>query len=369
MASGGVAEVSDGSAATPMWTPPEAVWAAVPPGGAAFIVALVLWRDGRGSCDPTEEEIGGLLRRDVSTVRRWGKEAAKTELVKRERRRRPDNTRGGYRYWLDLEKLGLSGGDRSDCAVAPPPVRKAQPCEEPTAQDARSPVDNTGATAQPTAQDERSGPGKLSGPIKREGARARVLSNPIPPSFAFRNSEQKAFMEAVAAACGVGLCRFDECEGLAESLAIAMDKWLVEGFDPDIDIVPTLKRLTAHHRAKPVYDFGVEWITKDIRDHHAARLAREAKRAAKAAGGVASADAPRAKRFSPSVSAAERAANMHKLADAIEAGTDRSIFNLQGNERWLEGAELDAAFARRVADLRAKASEMETADGGGGDGA
>lgn len=376
--------MSDGAAIAPMWMPPPDVWAKLDAGARMVTLALVLWRDGRGSCDPTEEELAALLGVHEATIRKHAKKVAEAGVAVRERRRRADNSLGGYRYWLDLEKLGLGGGDRANHAVAPPADSPADPSPEnpeataqPTAQITRSPVDNTGistgATAQPTAQIARS-----RARVTREGARARVLSNPIPPSFAFRDDEQRDFMQAVAAACGVGLCRFDECEGLTDSLAIAMDKWFVEGFDADLDIVPTLKRITAHPRAKPVYDFGVDWITKDIRDHRNARLAREARRAEKAAKGDASARKP-GRRGAPSeldrLLAKGRAEDTARRANALrstiarlEAGEGQD-FDLPQADRGREGHWRDDAFAAALKRAREELASLAVMEAeGAGDG-
>lgn len=373
--------MSDGSAIAPIWMPPADVWAKLGPGARVITLALLLWRDGRGSCDPTEKDLAALLGVGVSTVRKHAKEVAEAEIAVRERRRREDNSLGGYRYWLDLEKLGLAGGDRSNPAVGPAVDSPAEPSAkivDGTAQIERSGVDNPGADrsnpAVPTAQIERS-----HARVTRGGARARVLSNPIPPSFAFRDDEQKDFMEAVASACGPGLCRFDECEGLVDSLAIAMDKWLVvEGFDADLDIVPTLKRLTAHKRARPIYDFGVAWITDDIRAHRDARLTRETKRAAKAvkeAAGIA----PRRRgppgeldRFLAKGRAEDHARRVSTLRSTIarlEAG-DGQDFDLPKSERGLDGQWRDDAFAQALQRAReelAGLTAMEAEGAGNGE--
>lgn len=388
--------MSDGSAEAPLWMPDLGD---MPAGPARILIWLVVWRDGRGSCDPTNAELCKVTKLDEATVRRHTGWLEREGWAKRERRSRDDGSGlGGWRYWLNLQRLGLAPreGEREGAKYGGPSEGASENLTVVPGEGAKyggpyfapSVVDNCeGGRAQNIevaknrgSQNVEVAPGGRAQNVevqeKRGRARARVLSNPIPPSFAFRDDEQKNFMEAVAAVCGVGLCRFHECEGLDESLAIAFDKWMVEGLDADLDIVPVLKRITAHPRAKPIYDFGVAWITDDIRKHREARLAREAKKAAKAAAGEgkpqrrgASSELDRMLARGKTEDRHRRVAQLRRDIARIARGEGQD-FDLPASERSKEGTWRDDAFTAVLITLREELAGLEAVESvnGGGNG-
>lgn len=395
--------MGDGSQGPGLWAPR---WDDVPKGARPILLMLIVWRDGRGSCDPTHEEIAAALGLEARAVGRHMKWLTGAGYVKRARARERgnDGRMCGHRYWLHLDKLGLNhhvpeGLKVADGARSPPQNSTGSPPDNlsggqnvgasATRQFVQPPDNLTGgATGQFAHPPDNLTGGKTpenQGAYIEPGARAGAatgarISLPLPSSsfflsFPWEDEKTKKQAECVLLACGPKLGELGKQNDrvLASLAKVLSGPWAA--FDFERDVLPVVRHKTTE-RATALWDFGL--ITSNIETHWRRRL-RDEQQAARAAGlaaakgfggrggfagfaaGGADADARRR----------ERMRTLRRLLSDFEAGDRTMTFELAPKDRGLSGDWLEGAFAPVVAAWKAELERLVAEDGadGGGDGA
>lgn len=367
--------MSDGSAEAPLWMPDLGD---MPAGPARILIWLVVWRDGRGSCDPTNAELCKVTKLDESTVRKHTGWLANEGWAKRERRRREDGSLGGWRYWLDLEKLGLAGGTSTKSALPVGSVSPVENAAEAPPQNPPSPPEGRAGSRAENLQVPPPAEGGKSAGLIKPGACARA-DFPFPSSsyflsFPWRDEDTKAKAADILSVCELGLGRLDQQnDRVLISLAYVLDEGLWSGFDWDLDVKPTVKRKTAPG-GRVLWDFAL--ITSNIETAQARRL-KAAERAApskKPKGGFGSWRGSPA----PADVATKRARRIEALRNAIEtydrglqSGQDGELLNLRfelpHNDRHLSGEWLADALRPIIERYRAELAALEAEGAGNGE--
>ncbi len=344
------------------------------PEGVRFLLTVMRsWADARGSCDPSEADLVRYTGMGESTVRKhlvWaigsrnkdGSEKKKGNaadwISRSERRRLPDGTLSGYRYWLRLEKFGPTPDHRSKRAVvgevdaAGPTV--GNPVDEP-------PLNSSGGAPEPPL-DLSTPPLKTSGgdvemsggyglktddilDPSRERARAFPFSNSYFLSFPWRDEALKVQAGDILAACGPLLGKLGEQKDrVLQSLAYVLESGLWAEFDWSLDVLPVVRVKTGPTHTRVLWDFAM--ITSNIARHRRLRLgATEAPRAPRAA---------KAGPPPPVVSDAERVkgriASIRAMISQIDSG-QQPLYVLPKKDQLSRGEWLNDAFAKERARL------------------
>lgn len=282
-------------------------WDDVPSKFRPILNVLITWADGRGSCDPTYDDIVDFLGCNPKTVQRamaWLLKPQNGGWVKRARVREPDGDRrmGGHRYWLHLEKLGLVGRGRTVFGVAAGGAEARSPDNVSSQLGGQNvhlsggypdklssqiggqivhPSVDGGAAGGETASEMSTylcNENRGETGVPRERARAFLISDFLSVSFeAGDGRREKA--ERILAACGPMLGDPAKQSRVLESLAeVLAGPW--DRFDFTLDVLPAVAHRTREAAKTKLWNFTL--MTSNVEEWQAKRL-REAAKAAGAA--------------------------------------------------------------------------------------
>ena len=360
---------------------------------------LIVWADGRGSCDPTYADIVDYLGCTPKTVQRamaWLLKPQNGGWVKRARAREPDGDRriGGHRYWLHLEKLGLVGRGRTVFGAAPGGAEARSPdnmssqlpgqnvhlsggypdklSSQLGGQIVRSPVEGGDEASEMSTQFSPENKGETG--VPRERARAFLISDFLSVSYPEGDGRREK-AERILSACGPMLGDPAKQSRVLESLAeVVNGPW--DRFDFVLDVLAAVAHRTRASAKTKLWNFTL--MTSNIDEWRVKRLRAEARgvdaaasQASKGGGGRGGFGGFASGNADAGLKRRERMRTLRRLMADFGAGDRTMTFELAPKDRGASGEWLEEAFRPVVAGWIAELERLEIEDAadGGGDGA